>query len=188
MKQLKLYSRCGHMTKFQLIQHFYERRYHNKFYTDLTRKIFEGWSWVKFKNFKLVLGMTLKFCSCVEKGLKVKVRKCYGKQARNLVALPPPPILNRLKSELTDSRPVKTIKKKKYRFYCLIDCSVEVTCIVTVIILENEFGNIKSAVFTHGGIRKRKCAVDFACLQMLNISLHKIFIYLLYSRLGQSQC
>ena len=55
---------------------------------------------------------------------------------------------------------------------------MEVTCIVTVAILENMFGNIKSAVFTHGGIRKGKCSVDFACLQMLNISLRKIFIYL----------
>ena len=31
-------------------------------------------------------------------------------------------------------------------------CSVEVTCIVTVIILENMFWNIKSVVFTYGGI------------------------------------
>ena len=31
---------------------------------------------------------------------------------------------------------------------------MEVTCIVTVIILENMFGNIKSAVFTYWGIRE----------------------------------
>ena len=77
--------------------------------------------------------------------------KAYG----NLFALPPPPILNRVKNELADSRPVKTIKKEKYRFHYFIACSVEVTCIVTVIILENIFWNIKSAVFTYGGIRGR---------------------------------
>ena len=59
---------------------------------------------------------------------------------------PPSPILNRVESELTNSRPVKTIKKEKYRFYCFIACNVEVTCIVTVIILGNMFGNIKLAI------------------------------------------
>ena len=120
----------------------------------MTRKInfFEGRSWFKFNNLKLVLGMTLKFYSCVKKGLKLKVRKCCGKLAENLFALPPPPILNRIESELTDSHPVKTIKNKKYRFHCFIDCRVEVTCIVTVIVPENIFGNIKSAVFNYGGI------------------------------------
>ena len=54
----------------------------------------------------------------------------------------------------------------------------EVTCIVTVIILENMFENIKSAVFINGEIGEGECAVELACLQMLNISLHKIFIYL----------
>ena len=67
-------------------------------------------------------------------------------------SLPPPLILNRFESELKDSRPVKTIKKGKYRFHSFIDCSVEVTCIVTVIILENMFWNTKSVVFTYGGI------------------------------------
>ena len=52
---------------------------------------------------------------------------------------------------------------------------MEVVCIVTVIILENAFGNIKSAVFTNGGIGEEECAVELACLQMLNISLLKIF-------------
>ena len=88
---------------------------------------------------------------------------------------PPSPIPNKAKYKLTDSRSAKTIKKDKYRFHWFIDCSVEVTCIVTVIILENMFGNIKSAVFTYGGIGERECAVELSCLQMLNISLRKTF-------------
>ena len=44
--------------------------------------------------------------------------------------------------------------------------------------LENMFGNIKSAVFTYGGVEEGNCAVKLACLEMLNISLFKIFIYL----------
>ena len=94
----------------------------------------------------------------------------------NLFALPPPPILNRVKNELADSRPVKSIKKKKYRLNYFIACREEVTNIVTIIILENMFGNIKSAVFTNGG--KGNSAVELACFQMLNISLRKIYIYL----------
>ena len=89
-----------------------------------------------------------------------------------------PPILNRVESELRDLRSVKTIKKKKYRFHCFIACSVEVTCIVTVIVLENMFENNKSALFIYGGIGEGECASELACLQMLNISLRKIFIYL----------
>ena len=94
----------------------------------------------------------------------------------NLFALPPPPILNRVKNELADSRPVKSIKKKKYRLNYFIACREEVTNIVTIIILENMFGNIKSAVFTNEG--KGNSAVELACFQMLNINLHKIYIYL----------
>ena len=62
-----------------------------------------------------------------------------------------PSILNRVKNELADSRPMKTIKKEKYRFYCFIGCSVEVFFIQTVTRLQNMVGNIKSAVFTYGG-------------------------------------
>ena len=63
--------------------------------------------------------------------------------------------------------------------HCFIACSVEVICIVTVIILENMFWNIKSAVFTYEEIqRKGNSAVELACLQMLSISQRKIYIYL----------
>ena len=92
--------------------------------------------------------------------IKTKGQKCWEKLARNLFVLPPPPILNRVKNKLADSRPVKTIKKEKHRFHYFIACSVEVTCIVTVIILENMFWNIKSAVFTYGGIGEG----EFCCL------------------------
>ena len=86
------------------------------------------------------------------KMIKTKSQKCLGKLAGKLFALPPSPILNRVESELKDSRPVKTIKKEKYRFHYFIACSVEVTCIVTAIKLENMFWNIKSAAFTYRGI------------------------------------
>ena len=113
--------------------------------------------------------MTLKIYSCVRKGLKLKVlQETSGKS----FCTPPPPILNRAKGKLTDSRSVKTIKKEKYRFHWFIDYIVEVICIVTVIILENMFGNIKSAVLTSGEIGEGECAVELACLEMLNISLH----------------
>ena len=127
-------------------------------YTDLTRKTdyFEGWSWFKFNNLRVVLVMTLKFYSCVEKRLKLKVKSVEGNQQRTFLHFSPPPILNRVESELKDSRPVKTIKKEKYRFHCFIACSVEVTCFITTIILENMFGNVKSAVFTYGGIGERE--------------------------------
>ena len=114
--------------------------------------------------------MILKICSFVRKGLKLKVLQETSKQ----LSLPPL-ILNRAKGKSTDSRSVKTIKIEKQRFHWFIDCSVEVTCIVTVIILENMFGNIKSAVFTYEGIGERECAVELSCLQMLNISLRKTF-------------
>ena len=42
---------------------------------DLTRKttFFEGWSWFKFNNLGLALGIALKFYTSVKKGLKLKV-------------------------------------------------------------------------------------------------------------------
>ena len=98
--------------------------------------------------------------------------------SRETFCAPALPILNRVESEFTDSRPVKTIKKDKYRFPCFIACSVDVTCIVTVIILENMFWNIKSVVFTSGGIEEGEFCCWACMFQMLNISLRKIFIYL----------
>ena len=100
--------------------------------------------------------MILKICSFVRKGLKLKVLQETSKQ----LSLPPL-ILNRAKGKSTDSRSVKTIKIEKQRFHWFIDCSVEVTCIVTVIILENMFGNIKSAVFTYGGIGEGNVLLSF---------------------------
>ena len=76
----------------------------------------------------------------------------WGKLAGNLFALPSSSHLNKVESELKNSRSVKTIKKEKYSFHCFIVCSVEVTYFFTAIILENMFGNIKSAVFAFGTI------------------------------------
>ena len=49
-------------------------------YMDLTRKTdsSEEWSCSKSNNLGLVLGMALKICTSVEKGLKLKVRKFQG--------------------------------------------------------------------------------------------------------------
>ena len=76
--------------------------------------------------------------------IKTVSQECWWKLAGNLFALPPPAILNRVQNELTHARPVKTTEKEKYMINCFIACSVEVTCIVTVITLENMFCNIKS--------------------------------------------
>ena len=42
---------------------------------DLKNRFFEGWSWFKFNNFGLALGIALKFYTSVEKELKLKFRK-----------------------------------------------------------------------------------------------------------------
>ena len=39
---------------------------------------FEGWTWFKFNNLGLALGMNLKFYTSVAKGLILKVRKFWG--------------------------------------------------------------------------------------------------------------
>ena len=75
---------------------------------DLTRKTtyFEGWSWLKFNNLGLALGMNVKFCTRVAKGLKLRVRKFWGPirtfvevTGRKLVgrAFLPRPNLNKVK-------------------------------------------------------------------------------------------
>ena len=45
----------------------------------MTRKttFFEEWSWFKFNNLGLELGIALKFDNSVAKGLKLKVRKSW---------------------------------------------------------------------------------------------------------------
>ena len=42
---------------------------------NLKNRFFERWSWFKFNNFGLALGIALKFYTSVEKGLKLKFRK-----------------------------------------------------------------------------------------------------------------
>ena len=39
---------------------------------------FEGCPWFKYNNLGLALGMALEFCTSMNKGLKLKVRKFYG--------------------------------------------------------------------------------------------------------------
>ena len=91
---------------------------------DQKTRYFEGWSWFKFNNLRLVLCKALKVYSSMGRRLKLKLRKCWGKLVGDLFALSPSPILNRVKNESADSRPVKTIKKEKDRFHCFIVCSV----------------------------------------------------------------
>ena len=82
---------------------------------DLTRKTtyFEGWSWLKFNNLGLALGMNVKFCTRVAKGLKLRVRKFWGAipmfvedTGRKLVgrSFLPCPNLNRVKVRLSPSK------------------------------------------------------------------------------------
>ena len=152
IKQFRLYSRCDHMTKFQV-------GYSSIFMTEVIisqiiygfvlKTDFEGWSWANVNNLALELGMALKFYSSVAKGLKLKVKNVEANQQAGILRFT---ILNRVKNDLADSRQ-KTIKKVKYRFHCFIVCSVEVTCIVTVIILENTFGDIKISCFYLRGNR-----------------------------------
>ena len=93
-----------------------------QFYKDLTRKtaFSEGWSWFKFINLGLALGINLKFYSSVAKGLKLKARaileansyvyRSYGRKTNrrggSLFAPPPSlsPILNRVKAEAVIGR------------------------------------------------------------------------------------
>ena len=46
----------------------------------MIRKVafFEGWSCFKVNNFGLALGTNLKFYNSLSKGLKLKVRQCWG--------------------------------------------------------------------------------------------------------------
>ena len=133
-------------------------------------------SWFTFHNLKLVLGMGLTFYSCVEKRLKLNVKSVEANYQETFLHFPPPPVLNRVESELKHSSPVKTIKKEKDSFHCFIDCSKELICFITAIILENMFGNIKSALFYLWG--NRGGGIVLLSLQTLNISLLNIFIYL----------
>ena len=59
-----------------MTQHFYERSYHdlNVLKIWLEKPLFwGGWSWFKFNNLELSLGITLKFYTSVAKNLKLKV-------------------------------------------------------------------------------------------------------------------
>ena len=58
---------------------FYERSY-RKLFSEFDQKntFFEGWSWFKFNNLGLALGIALEFFAGLAKGLKLKVRKLWG--------------------------------------------------------------------------------------------------------------
>ena len=58
---------------------FYERSY-RKLFSEFDQKntFFEGWSWFKFNNLGLALGIALEFYTGLAKGLKLKVRKLWG--------------------------------------------------------------------------------------------------------------
>ena len=74
---------------------------------DQKNRFFEGWSWFRFNNLGLALGMNLKFYTSMAKSLKLKVRNFWGassslsrvtgeKLVGGAFCLPPPPILNRV--------------------------------------------------------------------------------------------
>ena len=58
------------MTKFWLLQHFYDRSYNIDGFDQKTN--FEGWPSLKFNNLRLVIGMALKCYCSVAKGLTLK--------------------------------------------------------------------------------------------------------------------
>ena len=69
---------------------------------DQKNDFFEGWSWFKFNNLGLALGMALKFYKSLAKELKLKVRKFWRLAPtfveviwEKLVGVPfcPPPII-----------------------------------------------------------------------------------------------
>ena len=146
----------------------------NSFGSVQKNQFFEGQSWFKFSNLRLVLGMTLKIYSCVKKRLKLKVLQETSGEPFCTPPAPrrPPPILNRAKGKSSDSCSVETMKKEKQVSLVHWQCGSNLYC--HCIILENMFRNIKSAVFTYRAIGEGERAVGLAYLQMLNISLCKM--------------
>ena len=72
---LKLYCRFGDVTKVWWLKRLlWEKLPWPQFYKNVTRKttFFKGWSWFKFNNLGLALGMALKFYTSLAKGLKLK--------------------------------------------------------------------------------------------------------------------
>ena len=86
----------------------------------MTRKtaFYEVWSWLKFNNLGLALGIALKIYTSVAKELKLKVRKFYGlitrfvkvRVGKDLFA-PPLPIL----IQVTITRLNQSFKTSVYR-------------------------------------------------------------------------
>ena len=67
------------MTNVRYISHFYGWSYLNlNFIKIWLENFFERYPWFKFNNLELGLGMALKFCTNVEKELKIKVKKLLG--------------------------------------------------------------------------------------------------------------
>ena len=119
---------------------------------------FEGWSWFNVNNLGLALGMALKFYSSVAKRLKLKVKVLRETRKGAFFTFPLLPSWVVLKM-IWQIPVVKTVKKENYRFHYSIACSVELTCIFTVIILENTFGNIKINCFYLRGNRVGEIAL-----------------------------
>ena len=78
---LRLSCRFGHVTKVWQTYHFIERSYHNLNFIRIWPEktlFFEGSSWLKVNHLGVALGMAWKSYTSVAKGLKLKVRKCWG--------------------------------------------------------------------------------------------------------------
>ena len=107
------------------------------FYKDLTRKtaFLQGWSWSKFNNLRLALGMNLKFYTSLSKGLKLRLKQFWGLiltfvevTGENLVGgafLPTHPILNRVNIIWIKFFILIISSKKKYvRFFMSISSTL----------------------------------------------------------------
>ena len=146
------------MTKFWLIYRFYERSYHNSNFIQIwpkTRFFYEGWSWFKFNNLRMALDMALKFYSCVEKRLKLKVQSV--EETRRF----PPPHL-----------PSWIVLKAHWNFFA------QWKPLPPPLYEEIWSGTLNQLFLPTGEQGKGNRTVELACLEMLNIGFLKIFIYL----------
>ena len=125
--------------------------------------------------------MALKFYSCVEKRLKLKVKSVEGKEQGTFLNFSPPPILNRVENKLKTS---ETIKKVSL-LHCL-QCGCNP-------FLQHHYTrkHVWKHQINHFYLRGNRgtgivlLSLHVCCCSM-SASLRYLFIYLLYLKLEQS--
>ena len=122
--------------------------------------------------------MALKFDSCVEKKLKLNVKSVEEIQQGTFLHFSPPPILYRVERELKDYCPMKTLKRRNLGFIASLPAVRKSPVLSPPLYLKICLGTLNQLFLSMGEQGRGNCAVELACLQMFNISLLKIFIYL----------